>query len=55
VIDLSKYLNQVTLNLDNEVVKIGGGAVWADVDRVTSPAGYGAVGGTVSHVSPSPL
>jgi len=39
------------MDIDKMVVHVGGGALWSDVDRVTSPAGYGTVGGTISHVS----
>jgi hypothetical protein len=40
------------MDIGAKLVKVGGGALWADVDAVTNPAGYGTVGGTVSHVSP---
>lgn len=44
-------MTDVIMDVDSKSVKVGGGALWADVDAVTSPAGYGTVGGTVSHVS----
>lgn len=44
-------MTDVTMDIEAKTVKVGGGALWADVDAVTSPAGYGTVGGTVSHVS----
>ena len=50
MIDLSKYMTAVDMDIDAKVVRVGGGALWRDVDAVTSPAGYGTVGGTVSHV-----
>jgi len=51
VIDLSKYMTAVDMDIAAKVVRVGGGALWRDVDAVTSPAGYGTVGGTVSSVS----
>ena len=50
VIDLLKYMTSLNMDIDAKVVNVGAGALWADVDAVTSPAGYGTVGGTVSHV-----
>lgn len=46
-------MTQVDMDIDAKSVRVGGGALWGDVDAVTSPAGYGTVGGTVSHVSPA--
>lgn len=51
MIDLSRYMTQVIMDVEAKSVRVGGGALWGDVDTVTSPAGYGTVGGTVSHVS----
>jgi FAD/FMN-containing dehydrogenase len=53
VIDLSRYMTEVIMDIDAKSVRVGGGALWGDVDAVTSPASYGTVGGTVSHVSPA--
>jgi hypothetical protein len=44
-------MTQVIMDIDAKSVRVGGGALWGDVDAVTSPVGYGTVGGTVSHVS----
>ena len=44
-------MTQVNMDVDAKSVRVGGGALWGDVDEVTSPAGYGTVGGTVSQVS----
>jgi hypothetical protein len=43
-------MTQVDMDIDAKSVRVRG-ALWGDVDAVTSPAGYGTVGGTVSHVS----
>ena len=43
-------MTEVDMDIDAKSVRVGGGALWGDVDAVTSPAGYGTVGGTVSHV-----
>jgi len=51
VIDLSRYMTSVIMDVEAKSVRVGGGALWGDVDAVTSPSGYGTVGGTVSHVS----
>lgn len=47
VIDLSA-MNQVELDLERKVAIVGGGARWADVDRVTQAYGLAAPGGVVS-------
>jgi len=44
-------MTQVKMDVDAKSVRVGGGALWGDVDAVTSPAGFGTVGGTVSQVS----
>jgi hypothetical protein len=46
-------MTEVIMDIDAKSVRVGGGALWGDVDAVTSPASYGTVGGTVSHVSPA--
>lgn len=51
MIDLSKYLNKVEMDVEAKLAKVQGGALWEDVDDATCPHGLGAVGGTVSHVS----
>jgi FAD/FMN-containing dehydrogenase len=47
VIDLS-LMNQVELDLANQTVRVGGGATWGEVDKVTQPHGLAVPGGVVS-------
>ena len=54
VIDLSKYLNKVTVDQESKIAHVGGGALWQDVDAATCPFGLATVGGTVSEVSAFP-
>jgi FAD/FMN-containing dehydrogenase len=54
VIDLSKYLNKVTVDQQARIAHVGGGALWSDVDAATCPFGLATVGGTVSEVSDVP-
>lgn len=51
VIDLSRFMNTATCDPDIQVVTVGGGALWADVDEATIAHGLATVCGTVSHVS----
>jgi FAD/FMN-containing dehydrogenase len=51
VIDLSKYLDQVKVDVEARIAHVGGGALWSDVDAATCPFGLATVGGTVSEVS----
>lgn len=51
VIDLSRYLNQVTVDPKSKFANVGGGALWSDVDKATCPLGLATVGGTVTAVS----
>lgn len=60
VIDLSKYLNAATIDTENKLGYVGGGAVWETVDKAAIQHGLATVGGTVNHVSrvrctPSPM
>jgi len=50
VIDLSRYLNQVTVDPKSKIANVGGGALWSDVDKATCPLGLATVGGTVTAV-----
>ena len=50
VIDLSRYMNTATCDPDTQIVTVGGGALWADVDKATIAHGLATVCGTVSHV-----
>ena len=47
VIDLSP-LNNVRVDPDKKVVRVGGGATWGDVDHATYPFGLAAPGGIIS-------
>ncbi|KZT41161.1 FAD-binding domain-containing protein [Sistotremastrum suecicum HHB10207 ss-3] len=49
VIDLSRYLNQVTVSEDKQVLYVGGGALWKDVDQTGADNGVATPGGTVNH------
>ena len=50
VIDLSKYLNGVRVDPDKKLAYVGGGALWATVDKAAIQHGLATVGGTVNHV-----
>lgn len=49
VIDLSRHLNKVDVDVERKLAYVGGGALWADVDKATIVHGLAAVGGTVNH------
>ena len=51
VIDLSRHLNGVRIDAEKKLGYVGGGAVWADVDKAAIQHGLASVGGTVNHVS----
>ena len=51
VIDLSRYLNGVTIAAEKQLAYIGGGALWETVDKAAIENGLASVGGTVNHVS----
>ena len=55
VIDLSKYLNGVTVDAEKKLGYIGGGAIWETVDKAAIAHGLATVGGTVNHVRACPL
>ena len=44
-------MNQVKCDLETKIVRVGGGALWQQVDDETIKYGLATVGGTVSHVS----
>ena len=49
MIDLSRYLKDVKVDAANKLAYVGGGAIWADVDKATIQHGLASVGGTVNH------
>ena len=51
VIDLSRYLNGVTVDSEKQLGYVGGGAIWETVDKVAIEHGLATVGGTVNDVS----
>lgn len=51
VIDLSRYLNGVEVDVEKKLSRIGGGALWETVDKTAIQHGLATVGGTVNHVS----
>lgn len=53
VIDLSKYLNKITVDQEAKIVHVQGGALWSEVDDATCPHGLATVAGTVASVSTS--
>jgi FAD/FMN-containing dehydrogenase len=50
VIDLSRYLRDVTIDAEKKLAHIGGGAIWETVDKAAIEHGLATVGGTVNHV-----
>jgi FAD/FMN-containing dehydrogenase len=51
VIDLSRYLNGVTIEAEKQLAHVDGGALWKTVDETAIKYGLASVGGTVNHVS----
>lgn len=50
VIDLSRYMNTVTVDPAKKLASVGGGAVWETVDETAIKYGLATVGVTVNHV-----
>lgn len=48
VVDLSR-MNSVAVDVEKRLITVGGGAVWADVDREAIKYNMAGVGGTVNH------
>ena len=55
VIDLSKYMAEVRVDVEKRVAYAQGGAVWRTVDEEAIKHGLAAVGGSVNHVSSESL
>ncbi|KAF8648761.1 hypothetical protein AX14_008778, partial [Amanita brunnescens Koide BX004] len=49
VIDLSRYLNGVSIDAEKKLAHVGGGAIWETVDKAAIEYGLATVGGTVNH------
>ena len=50
VIDLSRHLNTVEIDPENKLAYVGGGAIWEQVDKASTPHGLASVAGKVNHV-----
>lgn len=50
VIDLSRYLNGARIDVEKKLAYVGGGALWATVDKNAIEHGLATVAGTVNHV-----
>ncbi|PFH52593.1 hypothetical protein AMATHDRAFT_46144 [Amanita thiersii Skay4041] len=50
VVDLSRYLAEVTVDPEKKLAYVGGGALWETVDKAAIKHGLATVGGTVNHV-----
>jgi FAD/FMN-containing dehydrogenase len=48
MIDLS-LMRSVRVDPDQKVARVGGGALWSDVDRACAPHGLATTGGIISH------
>jgi FAD/FMN-containing dehydrogenase len=48
LIDLNTHMRTTDVDVEGRTIKVGGGAVWGDVDEALAPHGLAAVGGTVS-------
>ncbi|KAF8351213.1 hypothetical protein F5887DRAFT_1155375 [Amanita rubescens] len=49
VIDLSRYLNGVTIESEKQLARIDGGALWKTVDETAIKYGLASVAGTINH------
>ena len=55
VIDLSRYLNNVTVDPRKKLAYVQAGAIWETVDKAAIQYGLATVGGTVNHVCATSL
>lgn len=49
VVNLSRYINQVSVDAEKRLAYVGGGATWAAIDSEASKFGLSTVGGTVNE------
>ena len=47
LIDLNTHMRTTEVDVEGKTIKVGGGAVWGDVDEAIAPYGLATVGGTV--------
>ena len=50
MIDLSRHLNTVEIDLQNKLAYVDGGAIWEQVEKVVIQHGLVTVAGMVHHV-----
>jgi FAD/FMN-containing dehydrogenase len=50
VIDLSRHMNSVRVDPEQKLAYVGGGALWAQVDKAAIEHELATVAGTVNHV-----
>lgn len=50
VVDLSRHMNQVEVDSESKLARVGGGALWRDVDQAAITHGLASVASTVNHV-----
>lgn len=48
LIDLNTHLRSTEVDVEKKVIRVGGGALWGDVDAALAPHGLATVGGTVA-------
>jgi|SRR5882762_4586999 len=51
VVDLSRHVNTVNVDHENQLAHVGGGALWETVDKKAIEYGLATPGGTINHVS----
>lgn len=48
LIDLNTHMRTTSVDAEEKIIKVGGGAIWGDVDAALEPHGFATVGGTVA-------
>ncbi|KAH7380511.1 FAD binding domain-containing protein [Phaeosphaeria sp. MPI-PUGE-AT-0046c] len=48
LIDLNIHMRTTSVDAEKKIVRVGGGAIWGDVDAALEPHGLATVGGTVA-------